>query len=358
MKNRTVIVALAAINAVSKNIVPKIGSHGAWGYTMPIPFDDLADELLLQIDERVRNHVSKVIVCSAQGDSYGKDSMFDLEKGQHKKRARPAIALATTDTGLVSRVNAQLPIVDDVFKIDAACASGIKGLEVGMLMAANTDELVMVLGVEYATAPYIAFSFGSIFATCQSGNYLGPFDSNRTGFALGDGAGSIVICNEDTARKLNLPIKAYLDSINFLTLPSDQPSQPSNLTALTKFLADTLVKSNRQKTEFAFWDAHATATTIGDQVEYELFSSSGLDVPISSFKGAIGHCLSASAIIEIVNAVEHLQKGIIPMNHRVETRMTQDDRIILSNETTNKKTFIKCSFGFGGRNGAAVITVV
>jgi 3-oxoacyl-(acyl-carrier-protein) synthase len=358
MNNRTAIVDLSSINAYNKHTNSQVVTHRAWGFPLGMQFDNLAEEVVLKLEESIRDNVTKVILCSAQGDAYGKDTMFDIEKNQKKKRARPGDALTTTGTGLVVKLSGVLPMVNDIFKIDATCASGIKAMEIGQMMTNNTDDLVMLLGVECSTAPYIAFSFGSIFATCQSEKYLGPFDLNRNGFALGDGAGAIVICNEQTANKLKLPIKAYIDSVGFLTAVTDQPSQPSNLAVLSEFVENTIEKSKIQKTDIAYWDAHATATVLGDQVEYDLFVNTNIDAPISSFKGAIGHCMSAAAIVETVNAIEHLHRGVIPMNHGTETTMVADDRIILSNESTTKKSFVKCSFGFGGRNGAAVITVV
>jgi 3-oxoacyl-(acyl-carrier-protein) synthase len=358
MTNRTVIVDLACINATTKKIQPRIVSHRSWAFPLETKFDSLAQEVLLNINSRVRENIGKVIFCSAQGDAHGKDLLFDLEKNQKKKRARPGEALASTGTGLVMTLTSMLPSVNDIFKIDATCASGIKALELAQMMTACNNDIVLLLGVECATADYVSFIFGSIYATNQSDQYLGPFDMNRSGFALGDGAGALVLCNEETAERLKLPIKAYLDSVGFMTAVTDQPSQPSNLTVLTEFVEHTIAKSNISKTAVAYWDAHATATPLGDQVEYELFTNTKLEVPISSFKGAIGHCMSASAIVELANGIEHIQRGVIPATSGIKDKMINDDRIITVEETTTKKSLIKCSFGFGGRNGAAVITVV
>jgi 3-oxoacyl-(acyl-carrier-protein) synthase len=67
--------------------------------------------------------------------------------------------------------------------------------------------------------------------------------------------------------------------------------------------------------------------------------------------------MSASSVIEIVNAIKHLQKNKISPTHNLVQPIVNDPRLIAHVASTKKKTFIKTSFGFGGRNGAAVITV-
>jgi 3-oxoacyl-(acyl-carrier-protein) synthase len=67
--------------------------------------------------------------------------------------------------------------------------------------------------------------------------------------------------------------------------------------------------------------------------------------------------MGASSVIEIVNAIQQLQKNHISPNYNLEQPIINDPRLITDFTVTQKKTFIKTSFGFGGRNGATVITV-
>lgn len=78
---------------------------------------------------------------------------------------------------------------------------------------------------------------------------------------------------------------------------------------------------------------------------------------LSSYKGSIGHTMAASAAIEMVNAIENLQQGIIPPNNNLFNPFDPDVRLNTVSVKTDKKVFLKTSFGFGGRNGATVITV-
>jgi 3-oxoacyl-(acyl-carrier-protein) synthase len=67
--------------------------------------------------------------------------------------------------------------------------------------------------------------------------------------------------------------------------------------------------------------------------------------------------MSSSGVIEIINAIENIQNNTISPNYNLECPMVSDPRLITAKTSTQKKTFVKTSFGFGGRNGAATITV-
>lgn len=352
-----VIVGAKKIDNTNFNLAPTQIKFNAWAFKSPVPFDQLVVDTINLLDEQVINSVDTVILSSSQGDAHSKNILFELEKIDQKRRANPRYALASTDSTLVSILNKKLPKVSDVFKVDAACASGLKALEIGSLISKTTNKLVLLFGVEFSATPYLSFCFNSLGALShRDDRFYGPFDANRSGFALGEGAAAVAICTESTAKKLKLPIIARIDSVGSFTLCSDHSTHPTNNDELFKWLSSIMLTSNVDRKKIAYWDAHATATPLGDPAEFQLFSKFNLDCPISSLKGATGHCISASALIEIVNAIEHLQQGIIPKNHNLYNKLTDDERIILRTEKTIQRTFIKCSFGFGGRNGAAVIT--
>ena len=68
--------------------------------------------------------------------------------------------------------------------------------------------------------------------------------------------------------------------------------------------------------------------------------------------------MAASSLIETVHAIEYLSQSLIPGNYNIITPLADDRRIITEEVATNKKTFVKCSFGFSGKNACAVITVI
>lgn len=351
-----VIVAMSRHDSTTFGSEPQRIEFGSWGFRSPMSFDDLLINTIRDLGPNITDQIASVIVSSTHGDSHNKNKLLDCEKSDKKARGKPSQALATTESTMVSLIT-QHCTTKDVFKVDAACASGLKALEIASVLATQSDQLIMVLGIETTAVAYFSFCFNSLGAvTKNTACYHGPFDMQRDGFALGEGSAALVVCTASTARQRGFPVLATLDAIGSLTACPAAPTQPSDQNQLYSWLQGLISRTMEPK-HLAYWDAHATATPLGDVSEYQLFSRFDLDCPISSFKGAIGHCVAASAVIETVHAIQNLQAGRIPPNHRITEPMVPDPRIIMAPESTSKRSFIKCSFGFGGRNGAALITV-
>jgi 3-oxoacyl-[acyl-carrier-protein] synthase II len=354
MTNPLVIVGIAHIDAGTENVVATKTEQDIWMFSVPQDATELAQQAVIQLAPHVREHVRTVITCNTAGDTYARQRCISLGH-----RFRPKDVLGILGVNLVTTLNAQLPNMQNIFNAEAACASGIVGLELADMIARINNTIVLVTGVEKATSPFSITLFRSINALSNSTNqYYVPFDAQRHGFAMGEGAGVIAVATLSHAQELNLPIIATINSVSIKSIVT-HPTQPSDPANLERFIRDAIQKSGKELSDFAYWDAHATATPAGDEAEYKLFSNifSEHDLAISSFKSRIGHCLGASSLIEIINGIEQLQQQTITHNHNLTDKFVNDDRIITQPVQTTKLTFIKTSFGFGGRNGVAVITV-
>lgn len=354
--NTMVIVGATKLDCHTQNVPIQRAEHQAWVYRLPMSAVDATKQVLNQLPQLVKPLVGTAIIASVQGDSHAKNRMFDTEKVQQRARCRPSDALSSTGSLLPSVILEQLPSVTDVFQVDSACASSLKALELASQLAQSGQEIVLVAGLEFCTSSYVLYGFASLGALSVGDAYQAPFDQHRNGIAIGEGAATIAVCTQTFAEQHGLTILATIDCVKSFA-HCTRPTTPTDTRLLKHFLVSTVVESGRSVDEFAYWDAHATATPAGDDVEYEIFDSMFSNIPISSYKGHVGHCLGASGAIEIVNAIEHLQKGLVPATQGVFNPIANDPRIITKPVPTARKTFIKCSFGFGGRNGAAVITV-
>ena len=353
---KSVIVSVGKIDAATLSVPAQRLEHSAWGFRLPVSQSTAAEDLLCSIDEKVKEHVNTVIITSAQGDSHVKNQLFTLEKVEHKRRARPSDAAISTGANIPLLVTKHVPTANDIFQVDAACTSSLKALDLACTIASNSNQVVLITALDFSTASYMLFIFNSLGALATGEQYYSPFDVNRSGFAMGEGAAVVAVCSASYAKENKLPVIATIDSVGSYT-KSVHPTDPTSSIDLTNFVKHTIDKSNRKLIEFAYWDAHATATPAGDTREFEVFDQIFKDIPISSFKGHIGHCLSASSLLEIVNAIEHLQQNIIPATYKITTPMNDDSRIITTTQSSTHKTFVKCSFGFAGRNASTVITV-
>lgn len=358
MTDPLVIVGISRIDAETENTNPVIGSFDKWMLGIPLDFDQMCEKLLSKLDPRFHHIIETVITGSAQENSPAKERMLRAHAIEKKHKSRPSEVLSSLGTTMVMELGKILPNVQSVFKLEAACATGLVALDVASLIAKTRDQVVMIVAVDKSTAPYFQVLFNSLNALASGPRYCAPFDVDRNGFAMGEGAASIIVCTRAKAEQLKLPIIAELNAVATKTIAT-HPTDPSSIDQIQQFITHAIATSECGLDEFAYWDAHGTATPVGDELEYKIFAKifNNQDVAISSFKSRIGHCMAASALIELVNGIENMRTQTITPNYGIVNKMIDDDRIITQARFTNKKTFIKTSFGFGGRNAVAVVTV-
>jgi 3-oxoacyl-(acyl-carrier-protein) synthase len=130
-------------------------------------------------------------------------------------------------------------------------------------------------------------------------------------------------------------------------------TQPSDADFLCQ-LVDSVVKD---WDSIGHWNAHATATPVGDVIEYDMFKRSvgNRDIPISSLKGRIGHTMSNSGLCEMIHGIMSFQQKKVFKTHNLVDPFVDDPRIIMEDVSTTKDTFLKCSFGFSGKNSVVLV---
>jgi 3-oxoacyl-(acyl-carrier-protein) synthase len=116
-------------------------------------------------------------------------------------------------------------------------------------------------------------------------------------------------------------------------------------------------QSGTKPSDIAFFNAHATSTAVGDDIEFDVFTRAfdDIDLPIVSFKGYIGHTMSASGMVETAYGLEAVRNSYIQPNFGLTEPLSDDPRLITEKKTLSSRTFMKASFGFGGRTSIAII---
>lgn len=183
-----------------------------------------------------------------------------------------------------------------------------------------------------------------------------PFDANRDGFVMGEGAGALVLEEYESAKKRGARIYAEVIGIgesgdaNHITTPSlDGPARA---------MKAAYEMAGRPKLDYI--NAHGTSTPINDKNETaaikELLGSKENCPPVTSIKGQIGHCLGAAGGIEAVTTLMAMRDGIIPPTINYETPDENCDLDYVPNEARKAKIDIAMSnsFGFGGTNGVVI----
>jgi 3-oxoacyl-[acyl-carrier-protein] synthase II len=237
-----------------------------------------------------------------------------------------------------------------------ACASGTNAVgHAFQLIRSGQHDRVLCGGYD-VISELVFVGFDSLQASTPE--MTRPFDRNRTGLVLGEGAALLALEDEESARRRGAPILAEITGYGLSTdnhhLTQPHPSGIGPRLAMERALAD----AGKNADEVDYINAHGTATTFNDATEgtaiAQLF---GARVPVSSTKSMMGHSLGAAGAIEAVFSVLALRHGFLPPNiHFGETDPAWKLDIV-ANEA--REAAVKCvlsnSFGFGGTNAAIVL---
>ena len=183
-----------------------------------------------------------------------------------------------------------------------------------------------------------------------------PFDANRDGFVMGEGAGALVLEEYESAKARGAHIYAEVigfgesGDANHITTPSlDGPAR-----------AMKAAYEMAGKPKIDYINAHGTSTPINDKNETaaikELLGGKENCPPVTSIKGQIGHCLGAAGGIEAVTTLMAMRDGIIPPTINYETPDENCDLDYVPNEARKATIDVAMSnsFGFGGTNGVVI----
>jgi 3-oxoacyl-[acyl-carrier-protein] synthase II len=235
--------------------------------------------------------------------------------------------------------------------MDAACATGLYSIDYGMHLLRSHD-VVIVGGADTPVSNDDMFYFNGLGAL---GTHSAPFDKNRDGFLMGEGAGAIVLTTETYAIKKGWPVYAILGPVHHGNdgWNGNATAPDPNATGSTRAMKGVYGPSVED--EIAFVNAHGTSTPLGDDLEYQTIQKVIGDVPVVSFKSQVGHTLAASAINETIYTIQSLRNKVIPANKNITD--CDLENIHINNLETDKSYAIKNAFGFGGKSSSLLVGV-
>ncbi|UNK47409.1 beta-ketoacyl-ACP synthase II [Arthrobacter sulfonylureivorans] len=265
---------------------------------------------------------------------------------------------AAVSMDLGARAGAHTPV--------SACASGTEAISMGVeLIRAGKADVVMTGGAEAAIHPMPIAAFSAMQALSKRNDdpehASRPYDMDRDGFVMGEGAGALVLEAEEHALARGARIYAELAGSGVtadayhITAPD-----PEGLGA-TRALKAALFDARAQATDVVHVNAHATSTPVGDKPEYTALKAALGDhvsnVAVSATKSQTGHLLGASGAVESVMTVMAVYERRAPVTINLEN---QDPEIPLDVVTSARDLpqgdiiALNNSFGFGGHNAVVV----
>jgi 3-oxoacyl-[acyl-carrier-protein] synthase II len=322
----------------------------------------------LEIDESNAERAGVLIGSGIGGVRGIEETAIDLHTGGPRK-----ISPFYVPSTIINMVSGQLCILRGFkgpnFSAVSACASSNHSVGMAMRMIQYGDADIMVAGgAEHGCTPTSVGGFCSMKALSTRNDdptrASRPWDRDRDGFVLSDGAGILILEEFEHAKKRGA--KIYCELAGFgassdayhMTAPSENGEGPSRCMAMA--MRDAGV--NPEQVDYV--NAHGTSTPLGDLAETHAmkraFGDHAYKMMVSSTKSMTGHLLGAAGGIEAVFSVLALHNGVVPPTINLENPGEGCDLDYVPNVARETKVEVAMSngFGFGGTNGTLVFRKV
>lgn len=244
---------------------------------------------------------------------------------------------------------------DQVHSLSTACSTGLHAVGMAMrLIEQERVDLCLALGAD-ALSVLTVRGFGSLVLLAPEG--CRPFDRNRAGISLGEGAGALLLASPRAAETLGLDVLACADgwgaSADCHHMTAPHPKGAGAIAAIEGALADAGIGADRVD----FIAAHGTGTPDNDVSEVAAFQKVFDNLPpFFSMKRTLGHTLAASGSLEAAFAIEAMRRGQIPRSGGFEQLDETIGVAPSAGADMQAGCFIKTAFGFGGNNAAMVFS--
>lgn len=248
--------------------------------------------------------------------------------------------------------------------VSTACTSSSQAIgEAALRIRRGEVDAMIAGGVDALSEPLMVVGFAKLGAlSTRNDDHLHasrPFDRDRDGFVLGEGAGFLVLEEESVARKRGAPILARIDgwgcSCNAWRITDSPPDGRGAAQAMAAALRDAGLSAE----DIGYINAHGTSTPQNDLSESRAIRTvfGPPRVPVSSTKGHTGHLVAACGAVEAIFCVQSLRDGVLPPTRNVENVDPECDVNVLVGDPREARFryALTNAFGFGGSNGSIVL---
>jgi 3-oxoacyl-[acyl-carrier-protein] synthase II len=250
--------------------------------------------------------------------------------------------------------------------ITTACVAGTQAVGEGFRLIARGDaDLILAGGSDSRIDPLLLLAYVSLGALSPAlrppTEVSRPFDAQRDGFVLGEGAGVLVLEELERARRRGAVIYAEVlgmgSSFDAYAVTKPDPQARGAARAIDWALREARV----DKGDVDYINAHGTSTRLNDQMETtavkRVFGEWARTLPLSSIKSMVGHLIGAAGAVEAAALALTLQQGVLPptINQTYPDPECNLDYVPNQARELPVRTAVSTSFGFGGQNAALVM---
>lgn len=280
-------------------------------------------------------------------------------------RVNPLLVPLMISNMAAGNVSIQLGLKGKSLNVVTACATGTHSIgEAYRSIQCNDADVMLAGGTEASICPVGIAGFTALTALSVSDDPEKcslPFDKNRSGFVMGEGAGVVVLEELEHAKKRGATILAEVVGYGATSDAYHITSPAEDGSGAAKAMEMAIKEAGMNKEEIMYINAHGTATHHNDLFETRaikyLFGEHAYKMKINSTKSMIGHLLGAAGAVEFIACVKEIQEGFI---HATAGYQTQDEEMDLNyvageGVEENIDYALTNSLGFGGHNASLLI---
>ena len=315
----------------------------------------------LHLEGDTRYQVGTIIASGVGGLTTVVEQSYVI-RDRGARRVSPFTIPMLMPNAAASVVSIHLNCWGPSFAIASACASSADSLGIALDMIREGRVKAMIAGGSEATiVPICVASFEQAQALTTSHNdepekASRPFDLNRDGFVLSEGAAVLVLEDEEFARARDARILAEFAGYGagadgfHITAP-----EPEGRGAI-KAMCDALQNAGADKADVTYINAHGTSTPLNDRVEtlaiHRVFGEAAARLPVSSTKSMTGHLAGAAGALEAIASIKAVETGWAPptINYDTPDPECDLDCIPWKAREIKKGLVLSNSFGFGGHS--------
>lgn len=308
-----------------------------------------------------------VLIGSGMGGLQEIENQRDILTHKGPSRVSPLMIPKLMINAAPAQVAIRFGLKGPNYALVTACTTGVNAIGEAVRIIQRGDADIMIAGSTEAIVTPLALSgFNAMKALSTRNNApqkaSRPFDKNRDGFVLAEGAGIVVLEEFETARRRGANIYAEVLGYGLNADAYHIAAPEGNGNGAAKCMNNTLKDARCNPEEIDYINAHATSTPLGDNIEIKaikkVFGSYAPQLPVSSTKSMLGHQLGASGSVEVIICALVIKEGIIPPTINYETPDPECSGLdFIPNVAREKKVkqALSNSFGFGGHNASIIL---
>lgn len=317
------------------------------------------------------NHVDRYRIAALVGSGIGGiltlSEQYDVLADRGPGRVSPFLIPMMLGDMASAHVSMMTGALGPNICMVSSCSSGADAIgSAGDMIARGDMDIVLAGGSEAPICPIAVAGFGNMRALSRRNDEpqkaSRPFDAERDGFVMGEGAGILVLEGHDSVLRRGIKplaeLAGYAATSDAYHITEPAPTGES----AAKAVKLALKRAGVATTEVDYINAHGTSTPLNDQRETQAIKlalgEEAYRIPISSTKSMTGHLLGAGGALEAAICIMAMEEGVVPPTINLENPDADCDLDYTATVSRPKtlRTTVSNSFGFGGHNSVLVFT--